>query len=318
MEQLKNKIPLLIILGPTASGKTRLSIELAKKFNGEIVSADSMQVYKGMDIGTAKPTKKEKEGIKHHLMDFLDSNQKFSVAHFVKLAGECIEKINKKNKLPILVGGTGLYIDSLVDNIKFNDMGEDEDYRKYLYEKAQKFGNQTLLDELTEIDPKYAAELHPNNLGRIIRALEMYHVSGINYSDNFKLSRLHESPYDALFIGLDYNDRNKLYDNINKRIDIMIETGLLEEAKQVLNQNNINSTAIQAIGYKEFIAYFKGEADIETVVENLKKQSRRYAKRQKTWFRKNEKINWIFIDEYKDFNQTVNIAHKLVEKWKFI
>ena len=318
MHKENKKNPLLVILGPTATGKTKLSVALAKRFNAEIISADSMQIYKGMDIGTAKVSEEEKSNIPHHLVDFLDIDEKFSVAKYTEMAKDCISEIHAKNKLPILVGGTGLYIDSLINNISFAPGTEDENYREELYNIAGEHGNQYLLDKLKEVDPLYAETLHSNNLGRIIRVLEMYKVSGKNYTENLKLSKREEPLYETMIIGLDYRDRAKLYENINKRVDKMFEAGIIEEAKAVLWENSSNTTALQAIGYKELIPYINGEASLEEVSENLKMQTRRYAKRQKTWFRKNNKINWIYLDDYDNFDEIINFTINLVENWKAI
>lgn len=308
------KKPLLVIVGPTASGKTALSIELAKKYNGEIISADSMQIYKGMDIATAKPTVEEMQGIPHHLMSIIDIDKPFSVADFVMLAKEKIEEIYSRGRLPIVVGGTGLYINSLIDNIKFDDTSSDEQIRERLLNKAKKEGNKALLDKLYEVDPETASQLHENNLTRIIRALEVYELTGEKLSVHKKNSRLEESPYDTCIIGLNYEDRQKLYDRINLRVDEMVKSGLVDEAREVYLNKNLK-TACQAIGYKELIPYFNGTSSLEACLDILKQQTRRYAKRQLTWFRRDERINWIYIDQNdyskeKIFNKVVEIIEK--------
>ncbi|MBR5774355.1 MAG: tRNA (adenosine(37)-N6)-dimethylallyltransferase MiaA [Clostridia bacterium] len=290
-----NKIPLLVIVGATASGKTSLGVGMAKSFDGEVISADSMQIYKGMGVATAVPTAQEMEGVPHHLVDFLDVSEPFSVARYVELAGECIRDVHSRGKLPIIVGGTGLYINSLVDNIEFVDCGGDEQYRAQLKLRAEAEGAQSLLDELMLIDKETASKLHPNNLGRIIRALELYKATGITMSEQVERSRRNPSPYAPVIIGIDYLDRANLYDRINRRVDIMIQNGLIEEAERMLGR--AEKTSAQAIGHKELQPYFDGTSTLEQAVENLKMQTRRYAKRQLTWFRRDGRINWIYADD---------------------
>lgn len=289
------KIPILVIVGATASGKTSLGIGMAKFFDGEVISADSMQIYKGMGIATAKPTAEEMDGIPHHLIDFLDVTESFSVARFVELAGECIRDVHSRGKLPIIVGGTGLYVNSLIDNLEFVDAGGDEQYRARLRERAEKEGAQSLLDELMLIDKETALKLHPNNLGRIIRALELYKTSGVTMSEQVERSRRTPSPYAPVVIGIDYLDRANLYNRINLRVDLMIQNGLVEEARTM--REKTEKTAAQAIGHKELEMYFQGSATLEQAAENLKMQTRRYAKRQLTWFRRDERIKWIYADD---------------------
>ena len=307
------KTPLIVIVGPTASGKTYLSIEIAKKFNGEIISADSMQIYKGMDIATAKPTIEEMQGIPHYLVNFLNSDESFSVANYVVLAKEKIEEIRSRGKIPIIVGGTGLYINSLIDNIKFDDTSSDMKIRERLLKEANDKGNKFLLDKLNEIDPETARQLHENNLTRIIRAIEVYELTGEKISTQKIKSRMEESPYNPCIIGLDCKDRQKLYDRINIRVDKMVKMGLVEEANKVFHNNKL-STACQAIGHKELIPYFSGEETLEHCLYVLKQQTRRYAKRQLTWFRRDERINWIYVDE-NDFieEKIINKAVKIIE-----
>lgn len=289
-----NKIPLIVVCGPTASGKTSLSISLAKKFNCEIVSADSMQVYKGMDIATAKPTLLEQDGIKHHLIDFLDPNEAFSVADYVSLASEIISDIYSRGKIPLICGGTGLYISSLVDNIAFGRSGSSSELREELFKIANEQGAEELLRILSEFDPETAQKLHPNNLTRIIRAIEVYKLSGITFAQSLENSH-RESPYNACFIGINFQYRQKLYDRINFRVDEMLKQGLLEETERVFLDKTL-ATSRQAIGYKELIPYFKGGVSLEDAIEHLKMSTRRYAKRQLTWFRRDERINWVYPD----------------------
>lgn len=286
-----SRIPLIVIAGPTASGKTALSIELAKRFGGEIVSADSMQIYKYMNIGTAKPAEDEKCGIPHHMMDFLEPSVNFSVADYCEAAHKVIADIHARGKLPIIVGGTGLYIDSLVNNVDFGEPDADPMVRKELEELAEKEGNEAVYRILREIDPETAEKYHPNNLRRIIRAIEFYKLSGTTISEHAKEEK--NSPYHAVWFALDW-DREVLYERINRRVDIMLADGLLDEAKSLQERGyDRASTAMQGIGYKELYDYFDGNATLGEVVEIIKMNSRRYAKRQLTWFRRNKDIHWL-------------------------
>lgn len=298
----------LVIAGPTASGKTALAVELAKRYDGEIVSADSMQIYKGMDIATAKPTEKEKQGIPHHLMDFLESDTDFSVAEYVRLANEKIAEIIQRKKLPIVAGGTGLYISSLVDNIQFEEIKGDGEYRKSLEREAHEKGNSVLLERLRKVDKETADTLHENNLPRIIRALEVFETTGQKLSDLKKKSREIPSPYEFVIVGLNFSDRQVLYDRINKRVDIMLENGLLEEAETVFKTDGLK-TASQAIGYKELFPYFEGKAELDECIQKLKQYTRNYAKRQLTWFRRDDRIHWIMLEEDDD-------KEKILEKYE--
>ena len=306
---MTDKIRVIAIVGPTASGKTALGAEIAEEFSGEVVSADSMQIYKGMDIATAKPTKEEMRGIPHHLIGFLDRNVSFSVADYVELAGS----VSERKKLPVIVGGTGLYVSSLLDNIKFADIKSDAGLRKKLEDEAERLGNSYLFEKLEKVDPESAAELHPNNLVRVIRALEVYELTGKKLSLFKAESRLEESPYDPVMIGLDYNDRQILYDRINKRVDIMVKNGLVEEAQSIFDSCNMK-TAGNAIGYKELIPYFKKEKSLEECISKIKQETRRYAKRQLTWFRKNAKINWLKLDEFDNKEKIFLFCKKLIAK----
>ena len=310
---MTDKIRVIAIVGPTASGKTALGAEIAEEFSGEVVSADSMQIYKGMDIATAKPTKEEMRGIPHHLIGFLDRNVSFSVADYVELAGSVIGDISERKKLPVIVGGTGLYVSSLLYNIKFADIKSDAGLRKKLEDEAERLGNSYLFEKLEKVDPESAAELHPNNLVRVIRALEVYELTGKKLSLFKAESRLEESPYDPVMIGLDYNDRQILYDRINKRVDIMVKNGLVEEAQSIFDSCNMK-TAGNAIGYKELIPYFKKEKSLEECISKIKQETRHYAKRQLTWFRKNAKINWLKLDEFDNKEKIFLFCKKLIAK----
>lgn len=307
------KIKVVAVVGPTASGKTALGIELAKALGGEVVSADSMQIYKGMDIATAKPATEEMQGIPHHLIDFLDRKNTFSVADYVELAGKTIRDIDSRGKLPIIVGGTGLYISSLLENIKFADIECDSQLRKSLEQEAAQNGNQQLFERLRAVDPETAAELHPNNLVRVIRALEVFQLTGKKLSDYKAESRLEETPYDSVIFGLAYSDRQMLYDRINRRVDIMVESGLVEEARAVYESGKMK-TAANAIGYKELIPYFDNLCSLNICIEKIKRETRRYAKRQLTWFRKNAKIHWILLDEFDNLEKILNFCKKYIAK----
>ncbi len=309
---MKKKI--LAVVGATASGKTDMAISLAKEFDGEIVSADSMQIYKGMDIATAKPSIEEMQGIPHHLIDFLERDVSFSVADYVKLANEKISDIISRGKLPIIAGGTGLYIDSLLNNVKFSETKKDEEYCKSLEKFAEINGNDELYKILAETDPESAVSIHPNNLVRVIRALEVYHTTGRKLSELKAESRLEESPYDSFIIGLDYSKRDILYDRINRRVDIMLERGLADEAGNLYLESGKMKTASNAIGYKELIPYFENVQSFDECVDKIKQETRHYAKRQLTWFRKNQKINWFLLDKIDEKNKIPQICRKIIAK----
>ncbi|MBQ8297874.1 MAG: tRNA (adenosine(37)-N6)-dimethylallyltransferase MiaA [Ruminococcus sp.] len=307
-----NKPFVLAVAGPTASGKTSLGVALAKEYDGEVISADSMQIYKGMDIASAKPTAGEMDGVPHHLIDFLDRGVSFSAADYVRLAKEKIEDVLSRGKLPIIVGGTGLYISSLLDNVKFSEGGSDEKFRAELYEFAKDHGNEALHARLAETDPEAAAAIHPNNRVRVIRALEVYHITGRRFSEHKAESRLEESPYDSLIIGLDYADRQVLYNRINLRVDEMVKAGLVEEARALWQESGMK-TAANAIGVKELYPYFENTASLEECIDKIKQETRRYAKRQLTWFRKNERIRWIILGEIDKKTEIFEKSKKCIE-----
>ncbi|MBE6689038.1 MAG: tRNA (adenosine(37)-N6)-dimethylallyltransferase MiaA [Ruminococcaceae bacterium] len=286
----------IIIAGPTASGKTSLAIDICKKFGGEVVSADSMQIYKGMDIATAKPTAQEMDGIVHHLIDIVDPSEPFSVSQFKSMADTAIKDIVSRGKIPVIAGGTGLYIDSLINNTEFGEFSEDENYRAELNRRAELSGGQVLLDELAGVDPECAARLHANDIKRIIRGLEFYHCTGKTLTQNEKESRVKKSEYEYLILGLFFEDREKLYQRINLRVDKMLEAGLEQEARNALKVAD-SPTAYQAIGYKELKPYFDGVITLEQAVESLKKSTRNYAKRQLTWFRRYENMVRLYVDK---------------------
>lgn len=306
------KIPVIAVVGPTASGKTALSIAIAKAYGGEIVSADSMQIYKGMDIATAKPDLTERDGIPHHLMDFLDPEEPFSVSDYVRLANQAIDGIHSRERIPVLVGGTGLYVDSLLENIIFTETETDPLLREQLRLRAAEEGGESLLAELAEFDPSYAATLHPNNINRIIRGIEIYRTTGMTMSEHRVRSRQVPSRFSPCLIGLNYTDRKLLYRRIDQRVDLMVERGLLQEAQAVLRQDHLK-TAVQAIGYKELKPYFAGELSLAEALDNLKRQTRRYAKRQLTWFRKNSRITWLYPDQAGSEEELFLQAQQLID-----
>lgn len=309
-----NRIPVVAVVGPTASGKSDLAVEICLRFGGEAVSADSMQIYKGLDISTAKPTEEEKKGVPHHMMDFLDNTETFSVAEYQKLAGECICDISSRGKLPVIVGGTGLYIDTLLNNVQLTEASFDEALREKLLIRVQNEGIEGLLKELEGIDPEYAAKMHPNNVKRIVRALEVWYSSGVTMTQQIENSRA-ESPYEVLFIGLDATDRDFLYDRINRRVSVMLENGLEAEARDYLAQKN-TSTSSQAIGCKELRPYFDGEITLQAAADNLRQATRRYAKRQLTWFRRNKNINWFMLDSFKEREDLYKAVFDKITDWE--
>ena len=311
---LENSIKVISIVGPTASGKTKLAVKLAQRFNGEIVSADSMQIYKGMQIATAKPTVAETEGIKHHLIDFVSPDEIYSVAMFVKDASRCIADINSRGKLPFIVGGTGLYVDSLLNNITFSEEQRDEKLSLELYKVYEEQGIDKLLEMLSEFDIDSANRLKAErNPKRIIRAIEFYKTTGITITEQNEKSKLVKSPYNPIKIGINFNDRAKLYERINKRVDLMLENGLLDEAKDVLS-NKLSFTSVKAIVYKVLKLYFNGEKTLDECVEKLKMETRRYAKRQITWFKRDLDINWLYADEYNSFEELLANAVEIINK----
>ncbi len=280
---------LLIILGPTGIGKTLLSIEIAKKFNGEIIGADSMQIYKGFDIGTGKVTKEEMEEIPHHLIDFLEPKAEFSVEDFRNLAKEKIRDINSRGKLPIMVGGTGLYINSIVYDFSMQKIEKDDDYRKYLDDYIDENGLESLYEKMVSLDPKLEDNIHPNNRHRIIRAMEILNSGEKKETENF---RRENDDYNLFMIGLN-TDREVLYDRINRRVDMMMEEGFLEEVKRLYSMGiDENFQSMKAIGYREMLMYLKGEVELSYAIDKMKQFSRNYAKRQLTWFRRDERIRW--------------------------
>ena len=303
-----NKPKVIIICGPTASGKTALSIELAKTINGEIVSCDSMQIYKDMDIGTAKPTAEEMQGIKHYLLDFIEPDKRYSVAEFKKDAEKAIEQILAKGKIPIVVGGTGLYVDSLIYGIEYQDIPLDEEYRNKLEQIANEKGLEVLYEKAKQIDEQAMKKISPNDKKRIMRVLEIYKATGKNKTEQEMESRKNEVKYDFEVFAINM-DREVLYDRINKRVDIMIEQGLIEEVKNIIQKYSEFPTAMQGLGYKEVVEYLNGNCSKEEMIEKIKMETRRYAKRQLTWFRKNKQTIWINGLNSKESNVQFIVNH---------
>lgn len=307
------KKPIVVaVVGPTASGKTKLGIELGKLYDGEIVSGDSMQIYRGMDIATAKPTVEEMQGIPHHLIGFLEPSTSFNVAQYKKMATEVIDDILKRGKLPIIVGGTGLYIDSVLDGVSYGEFDVDEGRKRQLEQIGKDEGGQILLDLLMEYDSELGMSLHSNDLSRIIRGILVYEATGKTLTWHKKNSKLGGRPYSDCIIGLEFEDRSFLYDRINKRVDIMFELGLEREAREFFGRD-LSRTAKGAIGYKELYPYFTGEKSIEECIEKLKQETRRYAKRQMTWFRRRDDINFINIDNATDFDEVVQRSSYIID-----
>ncbi len=306
---MSEKKKVICVLGPTASGKTELGIKIAEKFKGEIICADSMQIYKGMSIASAAPTADERARVPHHLAEFLNYDESFTVGEYVKSARAKIEELSESGITPVIVGGTGLYISSLADNIIFTEAETDMDLRERLNKRMEEIGTEAMLEELRKLDSAAAEKLHPNNKRRIIRAFEIYETTGLTVTEQNRASREKENPYEYVMLGINYKDRQKLYDRINSRVDKMVEKGLVNEAATAFkNQKGESSGAVQAIGHKELFPYFKGECSLEECIEKLKQSTRRYAKRQITWFSRDERIVWLYPDEDEDiFKRAINI-----------
>lgn len=303
---------IIVVSGPTASGKTALAVELAKIYGGEVISADSMQIYTDMDVASAKATHEEMQGIPHHLMNFFDPAESFSVADFVALCDKTARDIISRGKIPIICGGTGLYISSFVDNITFDDSTQDFAFREEMRKFAEENGAAALLEKLRDIDPETASTLHENNVGRVIRALEVYKTTGHTISEAKKNSRLNPSPYNFAMITLDFADREQLRRRINERVDKMAENGLVDEARACFLQEN-RPTAAQAIGCKELYPYFRGEKSLSECLDELKLRTRQYAKRQLTWFRRDKRFSPIVINPDDNFQQIVEKARSVID-----
>ncbi len=297
------KEKLLVITGPTAIGKTKISVDLASDLNGEIISADSMQIYKYMDIGTAKVTREEMNGIDHHLIDIVYPDEEYTVSNYQRDARDLIIDINKKNKLPIVVGGTGLYINSLVYELNFVNISPDEKIRNKYENLAEIHGNEYIHNILSKVDNESSEKIHINDRKRIIRALEIFELTGKTMSMYNKNFRKKNEDYQLCMICLNMN-RKALYDRINRRVDIMIEQGLVDEVRKILDLGySKNLVSLQGIGYKEIIDYIYGDITLEQAIDRIKQGSRNYAKRQLTWFRRDKRIKWIDIDEFNNFDE---------------
>ena len=287
---------LICLVGPTASGKTALAVELALRYGTEVISADSMQIYRGMDILSAAPTQAEMRGVKHHLLRVCDPKEEFSVSRYVQLALPVVEELRARGKIPLVAGGTGLYVDALVKGSDFTAREGDAALRRQLEEQARQEGPQALWRQLQQVDPERAGQIHPNNTKRVIRALEIYHLTGKTMTQTWK----EQSPdrrYRAVRLVLCPRERDVLYQRIDRRVDGMVERGLLDEARRLYERGGLSQTAGQAIGYKELIPYFRGEDTLENCLETVRRESRRYAKRQLTWFRRDQTAHWLFYEK---------------------
>lgn len=304
------KEKLIAVVGPTAVGKTKVSIELAKRLNGEIINGDSMQVYIGMDIGTAKITEEETEGVPHHLFDIKQPVDSYSASEFQQLARPVVSAVNEREAIPILVGGTGMYIKALTHHFNFTQTASDSSFREEMDDYVEHHGVKKLHEKLQKVDPHSAESIHPNNVRRVIRALEVYHVTGSPASE--RRNRENESPYQLAAIGLTM-ERDSLYERINKRVDQMIEYGLVEEVRTLYENDVRNCQSIQAIGYKEIYAYLRGEYSLDEAISMLKQNSRRYAKKQFTWFRRQMNIRWFDVTDG-DFDKKISSILRFVQE----
>ncbi|MDD4437338.1 MAG: tRNA (adenosine(37)-N6)-dimethylallyltransferase MiaA [Tissierellia bacterium] len=299
-----NKI--IVIVGPTAVGKTYVSVELAKKLNTEIISADSMQIYKGMDIGTAKITEDEKQGIIHHMIDIVSPDEEYSVSEFKYDAEKIIDRLSGENKIPVIVGGSGLYVNSLIYDLDFGNAKSNKKIREYYTYYYKEHGEDALYDKLMRIDPKAAGKIHKNNVKRVIRALEVYDITGMKFSELNTDIRKESNKYDCILIGLSM-ERKVLYERINQRVDEMLSEGLVDEVRSLIEKGyNKNLVSMRGIGYKEIIEHLEGSTDYEEAVSILKQNTRRFAKRQYTWFLKDKSIKWFSMDNLEGTDNTIN------------
>lgn len=306
---------IIAVAGPTASGKSALALELCKRLDGELISLDSMQIYRGLDIGTAKPTKAEQAEVRHHMIDICEPTENFSAAEFAERAHKVIADVQSRGKKAVLCGGTGLYLDTVLGRLDFGEIESDEKLRGELIAFAEKNGAEALHERLREIDPQAAEKIHPNNVRRVARAIEIYELTGKTKTEHDR-EAISDSPYESLIIGLDYDDREVLYSRINRRVDAMIEAGLEGEVRSLVSRGLLSaeSTAGQAIGYKEMLGYIAGDCSLGDAVEKIKLGTRRYAKRQLTWLRRNPNINWLYPDRLCDFQSLVGEAEKIIGK----
>lgn len=306
---------IIAVAGPTASGKSALALELCKRLDGELISLDSMQIYRGLDIGTAKPTKAEQAEVRHHMIDICEPTENFSAAEFAERAHKVIADVRSRGKRAVLCGGTGLYLDTVLGRLDFGEIESDEKLRGELIAFAEKNGAEALHERLREIDPQAAEKIHPNNVRRVARAIEIYELTGKTKTEHDR-EAISDSPYESLIIGLDYDDREVLYSRINRRVDAMIEAGLEGEVRSLVSRGLLSaeSTAGQAIGYKEMLGYIAGDCSLGDAVEKIKLGTRRYAKRQLTWLRRNPDIKWLYPDKLGDFQSLVGEAEKIIGK----
>lgn len=306
---------IIAVAGPTASGKSALALELCKRLDGELISLDSMQIYRGLDIGTAKPTKAEQAEVRHHMIDICEPTENFSAAEFAERAHKVIADVRSRGKRAVLCGGTGLYLDTVLGRLDFGEIESDEKLRGELIAFAEKNGADALHERLRWIDPQSAEKIHKNNVRRVARAIEIYELTGKTKTEHDR-EAISDSPYESLIIGLDYDDREVLYNRINKRVDAMIEDGLEGEVRSLVSRGLLSSdsTAGQAIGYKEMLGYIAGDCSLGDAVEKIKLGTRRYAKRQLTWLRRNPSINWLYPDRLGDFQSLVLGAEKVINK----
>lgn len=307
---------ILVIVGPTASGKTRMAVELAQRHNGEVISADSMQIYRTMDIGTAKPTQEEMGGIPHHMIDVADPEEDFSVARYVEMAAQCVDDVLARGKLPIVAGGTGLYIDSLLSGRTFAPFSPDSAMRGELERELEEKGGQAMLEALAQVDPEAAQRLHPNDHKRIIRALEVYRSTGKTITQHNRETQAIPPRYDALTIGLAFQDRQAMWRRIDQRVDEMVAAGLEDEVRRLLTSGiSPKCTAMQAIGYKEFTQALSGEMTWQEAADVVKLRSRQYAKRQLTWFGRNPNTRWVRWDDPPEFEQGRRASTEYMEEF---
>ncbi len=306
---------IIAVAGPTASGKSALALELCKRLDGELISLDSMQIYRGLDIGTAKPTKAEQAEVRHHMIDICEPTENFSAAEFAERAHKVIADVQSRGKRAVLCGGTGLYLDTVLGRLDFGEIESDEKLRGELIAFAEKNGAEALHERLRGIDPQAAEKIHKNNVRRVARAIEIYELTGKTKTEHDR-EAISDSPYESLIIGLDYDDREVLYNRINRRVDAMIEAGLEGEVRSLVSRGLLSaeSTAGQAIGYKEMLGYIAGDCSLGDAVEKIKLGTRRYAKRQLTWLRRNPNINWLYPDKLGDFRSLVCEAEKIINK----
>lgn len=304
----------IAVVGATASGKTSLGVELALRYGGEVISADSMQIYEGMDIATAKPTETEMRGVKHRLIGFKKPTEVYSVSAFCDDAEAAVTDILNNGRLPIIVGGTGLYIDSFLTNTRFSEVAVSDDIRNKLKTDLREKGIDALYDELLKIDSKAAESIHKNNTVRVLRALEIYRSTGKTITEQNALSHCEPPKYDVLYLGLGFKNREVIYERINRRVDEMLANGLLDEAREFYS-HDYSQTAVNAIGYKELKPFIDGKAELCDCVEKLKCETRKYAKRQITWFKRNSSINWLYVDDYESADSLYSAAFALCDKF---